>query len=237
LQFATNNPYKGREADTNNMKKLTLVQTLSVNEGTIANPTSEFNIPLDKGIDSALNKLVHSIHKLGTAFKLSQSKGMSVAFHVRVDDTDTSVVISSREGLVIKEKSSEAYLKEAGLKKITLKDFTVDFTVFSLTLPAIVNVFKYHLGAYMDADSRAESYKSTAKTYFQRDLKEGKSDLASWSVQTKSATETVLYALQDMMSAAKAENTNDYLEQRRESARLAIEFKKEQRKQLAAAKK
>jgi hypothetical protein len=236
LQSATNNPYKGRAVDTNNMKQLILVQTLSVSEGTIANPTSEFNIPLDKGFDSALNKLVHSIHKLGTAFKVSQSKGMSVAYHVRVDGADTSVVISSREGLVIKEKASEAYLKEAGLKKITLKDFTVDFTVFSLTLPAIVNVFKYHLGAYMDADSRAESYKSTAKTYFKKDMKEGKSDLASWAQQTKSAAEKVLYVLQDAMEAARVENTDDYLENRRESARLAIEFKKEQRKQIAAAK-
>jgi hypothetical protein len=218
------------------MQKLTLIETKAIVDGTIENPTFEFNIPLEKGIDSALKTLAHSIHKLGTQFKIGQTKGASVSYSIQVDGVDTGIVFSSREGLAIKEKSGEAFLKEAGLKKLTLKDFTADFTAFSLTLPAIVNVIKYHLGAYLGAEDRAASYKATAKDYFGKTT-EGKSDLASWSVQTKAATEKVLYGIKDLMEAAAAENTDDYMEQRRQSARLSIAFKAEQRKLIAASKK
>ena len=218
------------------MQKLTLIETKAIVDGTIENPTFEFNIPLEKGIDSGLKTLAHAIHKMGTQFKLSQTKGASVSYSIQVDGIETGIVFSSREGLVIKEKSGEAFLKEAGLKKLTLKDFTSDFTAFSLTLPAIVNVIKYHLGAYLGAEDRAASYKATAKDYFGKTT-EGKSDLASWSVQTKAATEKVLYGIKDMMEAAAAENTDDYMEQRRQSARLSIAFKSEQRKLIAASKK
>jgi hypothetical protein len=169
------------------------------------------------------------IHQLGTKFKTAQTKGASVTYTLWVDDIETAIVFGTSIGLVIKEKASEAYLKEGGLKKLTLKDFTLDFTAFRIALPAVRNVIKYHLGAYLDAQTRAESYKDTAKKYFDRDLKEGKSDLSSWAVQTRSAIETNLYLVRDLMEAAQQENTSDYLEQNRESSRRAIEFKKEQR--------
>lgn len=211
------------------MEKLTLVETISVKDGFIANPSTSFDIPMDKGIDSAIGTLAHMIHQLGTQFKVAQTKGASVTYTLQVNEMDTAIVFGTSLGLVIKEKASEAYLKEGGLKKLTLKDFTLDFTSFRIALPAIRNVIKYHLGAYLDADTRAESYKDTAKKFFDKDLKEGKSDLSSWSVQTKAAIETSLYIVRDLMEAAQQENTSDYLEQNRESSRRAIEFKKEQR--------
>ena len=219
---------------TTTMEKLTLVETISVKDGFIANPSTPFDIPMDKGIDSAVGSVAHMIHQLGTQFKIGQTKGASVTYTLQVDGMDTAIVFGTSLGLVIKEKASEAYLKEGGLKKLTLKDFTLDFTAFRIALPAIRNVIKYHLGAYLDAQTRAESYKDTAKKYFDKDIKEGKSDLSSWAVQTKSAIEFNLYLVRDLMAAAQEENTSDYLELHRESSRRAIEFKSEQRKLKAS---
>jgi hypothetical protein len=236
LQSATNNPYKGRAVDTNNMK-LILVETKIVKDGTIENSNAPYTIPTEKGFDSSVKTLLHVIHKLATKFKLDDSKGMEVRYSVEINGVETGVVISSRLGLVIKEKPSEAYLKEAGLKKISLKDFQLDYTSFNILFPAMVDVFKYHLGAYIDESTRAESYKYTANNYFGRNLKEGKSDIVSWAQQTKSAAEKTLYVVRERMESAAVENTDDFLEDRRASARLAIAFKSEQRKLIAAAKK
>jgi hypothetical protein len=208
---------------------LTLVETISVKDGIIANPSTPFDISMEKGIDSAVGTLAHMIHQLGIDFNKSRSKGASVTYTLQVDGVDTAIVFGTNLGLVIKEKASEAYLKEGGLKKLTLKDFTLDFTAFRIALPAIRNVIKYHLGAYLDSETRAAAYKETVKKYFDKDIKEGKSDLTSWSVQTKAAIETSLYVVRDLMEAAQQENTSEYLEMNRESSRRAIEFKKEQR--------
>lgn len=210
------------------MQKLSLVETKFIVDGTIENASTPYDIPLTKGIDSALGTLSHLIHKLGVAFNIGKSKGASVTYTLQVDGEDTAIVFGTSIGLVIKEKASEAYLKEAGLKKLTLKDFIMDFTSFSIAKPAIVSVIKYHLGAYLDGETRAASYSETAKKYFGTKV-DGKADLASWATQNKSAAEITLYAVRDLNIAAQAENTNDYLEQNRQSARFAIEYKKEQR--------
>jgi len=214
---------------TTTMEKLTLVETISIVDGTIENPITPYEVPLTKGIDSALGTMSHMIHKLGVAFNIGKTKGASVTYTVWVDDIETAIVFGQSVGLVIKEKASEAYLKEAGLKKLTLKDFTIDFTAFSIAKPAIVNVIKYHLGAYLEASVRAASYKQTAKTFFKKEIEVGKADMASWSVQTRSAVELTLYSIRDITLAAQEENTTPYLDSNRESARLGIAFKKEQR--------
>ena len=219
------------------MQKLTLIETVTVTEGTIENPVTPYEISLEKGIDSAINSLITRIHHLGTAFKIGKTKGASVVYSIEVDGCPTSIAFGSGIGLAIKENSKEAYLKEAGLKKMTLTAFTMDYTAFRIAHPVIASVVKYHLGAYLDAETRAESYKNTAKAIFKKDIKEGKSDLVSWSVQTRATAEKSLYGIQDYMEKATAENTDDYMEQRRESSRRAIAFKSEQRKIAAAAKK
>lgn len=218
------------------MKKLTLVETKAVTDGSLENPIAKYEISLEKGVDSAINTLAHKIHQLGTQFALSRTKGMSVSYSLVVDDIQTSIVFSNKVGLTIKEKSSEAYLKEAGLKKLTLSDFTIDYTAFCIAHPAITNVIKYHLGVYMEGNERADIYKATAKTFFKNDV-EGKADLVSWSVQTKSAVEKTLYGIQDLMKEANADNTDKYLDEKRASAAKSIEFKKEQRKLEAEARK
>jgi hypothetical protein len=219
------------------MQKLTLIETKAIVDGTIENPSTPFEISLEKGIDSAINSLITRIHQLATAFQIGKTKGASVVYSISVDGIQTSIAFGSGIGLTIKENSKEAYLKEAGLKKMTLTAFTMDYTAFRIAHPVIASVVKYHLGAYLDADTRAESYKATAKAIFKKDIKEGKSDLASWSVQTRATAEKSLYGIQDKMAEAAAENTDEYMESRRESSLRAIAFKSEQRKLIAASNK
>jgi hypothetical protein len=217
------------------MEKLTLVESISIENGSIENGSTPYDISLEKGIDSAIGKLAYRIHQLGTAFKIGKTTGAKVVYTVQVDGFDTSIAFGSGIGLTVKEDSKAAYLKEAGLKKMTLTAFTLDHTAFCIAHEVIVSVIKYHLGAYLDAAERADSYKATAKRFFKVDMQEGKSDLVSWSVQTRATAEKALYGIQDLNTAAQAENSDAYMEDRRKTANLAIEFRKAQKK-LAASK-
>jgi hypothetical protein len=218
------------------MQTLTLIETKTVISGTIENPIDHFDIPLTKGIDSALNSLATRIHQLGTAFNIGKTKGAKVTYSIGIDDIETGIVFGSGIGLTVKEDSKAAYLREAGLKKMTLTAFTLDHTAFCIAHEVIVSVIKYHLGAYLSEEDRADSYKATAKRYFKVEMEEGKSDLVSWSVQTKATAEKALYGIQDLTASAQAENSDEYMVERRKTSDRAIAWKKEQRA-LTAKKK
>ena len=218
------------------MQTLTLLETKSVVEGTIENPCTPFDIPLTKGIDSALGTLAYRIHQLGTAFNIGKTKGAKVVYSIAVDGIETGIAFGSGIGLTVKEDSKAAYLKEAGLKKMTLTAFTLDHTAFCIAHEVIVSVIKYHLGAYLSGEDRADSYKATAKRYFKVEKEEGKSDLVSWSVQTKATAEKALYGIQDLTASAQAENSDEYMVERRKTSDRAIAWKKEQRRLKAKTK-
>lgn len=219
------------------MQKLQLVETKAIKDGVIANPTTAYDISLEKGVGSAINTLISRIHQLGTDFNLNKGTGMSVLYTVRIDGEDTHIKIGPRVGLVIKEKKEEAWLKEAGLKKLTLSDFTQDYPAFRQLFEAIAGVVKYHIGTYLSPEQRAEIYKDTAAKYFNVQLEEGRADEVSWSVQTKAQTEKYLYGLADLITAAKAENSDDYMENKRASASRSIAWKEEQRALAKAERK
>ncbi len=219
------------------MQKLQLVETKAIKDGVIENPTTAYEISLEKGIGSAINTLISRIHQLGTDFHLNKGTGMSVLYTVRIDGEDTHIKIGPRVGLAIKEKKEEAWLKEAGLKKLTLSDFTQDYPAFRQLFEAIAGIVKYHIGTYLSPEQRAEIYKETAARYFNVKLEEGKADEVSWSVQTKAQTEKYLYGLADLAQAAKAENSDDYMESKRASASKSIAWKEEQRALARAERK
>ncbi len=219
------------------MQKLQLVETKAIKDGVIDNASTPYEISLEKGVGSAINTLISRIHQLGTDFNLNKGKGMSVLYTVRIDGEDTHIKIASRVGLAIKEKKDEAWLKEAGLKKLTLSDFTQDYPAFRQLFEAIAGVVKYHIGPYLSPEQRAEIYKETAARYFNVKLEEGRADEVSWSVQTKAQTEKYLYGLQDLAQAAKSENSDDYMESKRASASRSIAWKEEQRALARAERK
>lgn len=219
------------------MQKLQLVETRAIKDGVIDNASAPYDISLDKGVGSAINTLIKRIHQLGTDFSLNKGKGMSVLYTVRIDGEDTHIKIASRVGLAIKEKKDEAWLKEAGLKKLTLSDFTQDYPAFRQLFEAIAGVVKYHIGPYLSPEQRAEIYKETAARFFNVQLEQGRADEVSWSVQTKAQTEKYLYGLQDLAEVAKAENRDPYMDNRRVSAGMSIAYKEEQRALARAEKK
>ena len=60
-----------------------------------------------------------------------------------------------------------------------------------------------------------------------------KKDAVSFASQASSMIEKTIYLTQDLVSSAKEENLDEYMRNKRESARLAIEQAKVARKLLA----
>jgi hypothetical protein len=206
--------------------KITVQEIRSVSEGSTVNP-SAIEIKTDKGLMSSCNQICHVLHQQGSKPK---SKGLSRYFVVLVDGKETALKFGDDcQALKVNDK----FVKEAGMKAVSLKDFTQDFVLFSTAmLPTLSSVIRYFLTPYIPEEIRGEEYKVGAKKFFKVDVKE-KKDAVSFASQASSMIEKTIYLTQDLVSSAKEENMDEYLRNKRESARLAIEQAKEARKLLA----
>lgn len=206
--------------------KITVQEIRSVKEGSTVNP-SAIEIKSDKGLMSACNQICHVLHQQGSKPK---SKGLSRYFVILVDGKETALKFGDDcQALKVNDK----FVKEAGMKAVSLKDFTQDFVLFSTAmLPTLSSVIRYFLTPYIPEDVRGQEYKAGAKKFFKVDVKE-KQDAVSFASQASSMIEKTIYLTQDLVSSAKEENLDEYMRNKRESARLALETAKAARKLLA----
>jgi hypothetical protein len=192
----------------------------------VIDQAAPIEINTSKGLQSACNALCHALHQQGSKPK---SKSISRYFVVLVDEKETAIKFGDGcAALAINEK----YVKEAGMRSVSLKDFTQDFTLFSTALlPTLTHVMRYFLTPYIPEDVRGTEYKAGAKKVFKVDVKE-KTDAVSFAAQASSMIEKAIYLTQDVREAAQKENVDTYLESKRKSTALAIEAQREARKLL-----
>lgn len=240
LQSATNNPYKGRAADTNNMKKITITQSFSIKEGHGEFSVQPLQIDNKKGAYSSIKKLVDLLRAEACSLGLkATSKGLTdLQLSVQVDGEQTSIILGGRNKVALPDPNK--YLKFLGMEALRLKDLQVDITSFNMMYDAILAMMTYHIVPFLTEEERAQVYVATGKEQFDANLN-AKSDLKSAAIQQTAVAEQLLYKLQYAAAAATKENTTPFMDVLREANQRSFELhnaqKSEQRRLASAERK
>lgn len=182
-------------------------------------------INTDKNLQSTCNEIVHKLHKIQS--QRSES-GVKRSYVVYVNGEATCLAFGNGYKPLA---FGEEYLKEAGVKNLSLKDFE-SWPVVQATMGALSAAVRYFLVSYVPKETMGTNYKKDAKHYFGVDVSE-KSDDVSVHAQATSIMEKSVYMLKALSEASLNENCDDFLitarNNRAFSKQKALELKKQAR--------